>query len=73
MLDKDLSPKLLEVNINPAMFLDTPTLAEMLPKLVADTCNLACEIHKPYETSFSADFMPLLDQTELKYTVIYRD
>jgi D-alanine-D-alanine ligase-like ATP-grasp enzyme len=45
MLDGDLSPKLLEININPALFLDTKTLEEILPKLVTDTCNMALDIH----------------------------
>ena len=51
MLDSNLNPYLLEVNINPALFLDTPVLEEMLPKLISDTCRFAAEIHKPYEKS----------------------
>jgi D-alanine-D-alanine ligase-like ATP-grasp enzyme len=34
MLDKQLNPYLLEINMNPAMFLDTTTMEEMLPKLI---------------------------------------
>lgn len=47
MLDAQLNPYLLEVNMNPAMFLDTQTMEEMLPKLVQDCCTMAVEIHKP--------------------------
>lgn len=41
ILDSELNPYLLEVNINPAMFLDTPVLEQMLPKLINDTCIMA--------------------------------
>jgi D-alanine-D-alanine ligase-like ATP-grasp enzyme len=45
MLNAQLVPQFLEVNMNPAMFLDTKTMEELLPKLVTDCCNLAVEIH----------------------------
>ena len=49
MLYDNLNPKLLEININPAMFLDTKTLEEMLPTLVRHVCTLAVQIHKPFK------------------------
>jgi hypothetical protein len=50
MLDDNLNPKLLEININPALFLDTKTLEDMLPTLVRHACTLAVQIHKPFKT-----------------------
>jgi D-alanine-D-alanine ligase-like ATP-grasp enzyme len=55
MLDNKLNPYLLEVNMNPAMFLDTLTMEEMLPKLIKDVCTLAVEIHKPYARESSSE------------------
>lgn len=72
MLDHDLSPKLLEVNINPAMFLDTKTLEEMLPPLVKDACQLAVAIHEPFKTSSSTDkIQALMETTTLRYDTLY--
>ena len=34
MLNSALEPKLIEINVNPALFLDTKVQAEILPKLV---------------------------------------
>lgn len=47
MLDGDLCPKLLEININPAIFLDTKTLEQVLPPLVSDICDMAVDVHQP--------------------------
>ena len=49
MLDSELNPMLLEININPALFLDTKTLENMLPNLVKDACTIAVDIHEPYK------------------------
>ena len=45
MLDQQLQPHFLEVNMNPAMFLDTDTMKDLLPKLITDVCNLAVAVH----------------------------
>lgn len=34
MLDGDLRPILLEINVNPALFLDTTSQGQILPKLI---------------------------------------
>ena len=49
MLDHDLRPILLEINVNPALFLDTSHQAQILPKLVQDVVAMADEIHEPYK------------------------
>ena len=72
ILDHDLSPKLLEVNINPAMFLDTKTLENMLPTLVKDECQLAVGIHEPFKTSSSTEkIQALMETTSLPYDILY--
>ena len=74
MLDHDLSPKLLEVNINPAMFLDTKTLEDMLPSLVKDACQLAVGIHEPFQTSSSAEkISTLMTTTTLPYDILHSE
>jgi len=49
MVDEHFNPLLIEVNMNPAMFLDTKTMENILPKIVTDSCNLAVEIHKDHK------------------------
>ena len=49
MLDGDLSPILLEINVNPALFLDTTSQAQILPQLVQDIVSMADEIHEPHK------------------------
>jgi len=49
MLDSDLSPILLEINVNPALFLDTSSQGQILPKLVQDIIAMADEIHEPHK------------------------
>lgn len=74
MLDHDLSPKLLEVNINPAMFLDTKTLEDMLPSLVKDACQLAVAIHEPFKTLTTTEkISTLMETTTLPYDILYRE
>ena len=73
MLDNKLNPFLLEVNLNPAMFLDTLTMEDMLPKLIKDVCTLAVEIHKPYARESSSEVIRNLieKKCELVYEVLY--
>ena len=73
MLDKKLNPFLLEVNMNPAMFLDTLTMEDMLPKLIKDVCTLAVEIHKPHARESSSEVIRNLieKKCELVYEVLY--
>ena len=53
MLDGDLSPVLLEININPALFLDTTSQGEIIPKLITDMINMADTIHESHKKSSS--------------------
>lgn len=77
MLDDQLNPYMLEVNMNPAMFLDTNCMKELLPKIVHDCCNLAVEIHKPHTKQANTDLIEELVHSEqlckLKYQVLYKD
>ena len=47
MLDQDLSPILLEINVNPALHLDTSSQAKIIPKLIQDIVKMADAIHEP--------------------------
>jgi hypothetical protein len=54
MLDKACNPQLLEINVNPALFLDTEVQAAIIPSLIKDICNMALDIHDPYSSSTDA-------------------
>ena len=49
MLDADLSPILLEINVNPAYFLDTTSQGTIIPPFVQDVIAMADEMHEPYK------------------------
>lgn len=55
MLDSALNPQLLEINVNPALFLDTEVQAQIIPSLVKDICNMAFDIHEPYITQSTGE------------------
>lgn len=73
MVDDKFNPYLIETNMNPAMFLDTKTMEDMLPKIITDCCNLAVEIHKDYKKESSTQFIHDLvkNQCLLPYDVLY--
>ena len=75
MLDSQLEPKLLEINVNPALFLDTKVQEEILPKLVQDTVTIANEVHQPYTKETTTDKIEeaLAKNNQLDYTVIYKE
>lgn len=75
MLNEELAPFLLEVNMNPAMFLDTKTMEELLPKLVTDCCTLAVEIHQPgkLESDSAAINELLKTKCQLSYEVLHQE
>ena len=74
MLDNKLNPQLLEVNMNPAMFLDTKTMESLLPAIISDCCTLAVNIHKDYAKESSADLIfDLLQTCKLPYDVLFRE
>merc|ERR1719473_2340828 len=48
MIDEDFGLHLLEVNSNPAMFFDSsPTLEEMVPRLIGTTLDLVFDVQRP--------------------------
>merc|ERR1712032_194228 len=48
LLDEDLQLHILEMNSNPAMFFDSsPTLEELVPRLIADVLDLVLASHRP--------------------------
>ena len=88
MLDADCNPQLLEININPALFLDTEVQAQIIPSLVKDVCNMALDIHEPFKTESSGKKIrsvfdsyqgsapreePHKKYSSLDYTVLYSE
>lgn len=73
MVDEHFNPSLIEVNMNPAMFLDTKTMENLLPKIVTDSCNLAVEIHKDHTKQSQTQVIHDLvkSQCVLPYEVLY--
>ena len=73
MVDEHFNPSLIEVNMNPAMFLDTKTMENLLPKIVTDSCNLAVEIHKDHAKQSQTQVIHDLvkSQCVLPYEVLY--
>lgn len=74
MLDGDLMPKLLEININPALFLDTNTLEQILPPLVTDLCDMAVDVHQPGSLEASPEtIQTAFAKSKLSYEIIYQE
>lgn len=46
LLDSDLSPYLLEINVNPALFTDNNSLKQILPQKIESLLNLEVKVHK---------------------------
>lgn len=46
LLDENLNPSLIEININPALFTDTSTQKKVIPKVVDDMVDLTLRLHK---------------------------
>jgi len=56
ILDEDFGVHLLEVNSNPAMFFDSsPTLQELVPRLIGTTVDLTLEAQRPSQTTAVPD------------------
>ena len=47
LIDDQLNPYLIEVNINPALYTDTQVQKDLLPKLVDDIVKMSLHAH-PY-------------------------
>lgn len=76
MLDDDLVPKLLEINVNPALFLDTSSQGEILPKLVQDTVTMTAKIHEtPFNKSTTRDRINEIfaENNQLGYKILYEE
>lgn len=69
----DLRPILLEINVNPAYFLDTKSQDAIIPKFVKDVVTMADEIHKPLKKMSSKDEIEDIFENcqQLDYTVLY--
>ena len=54
MLDANLTPWLIEVNSNPALWTNTTTLRQVLPDLVRDSLHLVLEYHEKVAAATSS-------------------
>jgi glutathionylspermidine synthase len=45
MIDENLSLKLIEINVNPALFTDTTVQQQLLPELIDQTVAIALKLH----------------------------
>lgn len=68
MLDTNLKVHLLEVNSNPAMFFESsPTLQEMIPRLIGSTLDIVLEAQRPgapSPESFPKPFQVVVDEAK---------
>jgi len=61
MIDDEFNPHLIEINTNPALYLDTAPQKEVIPQVVHKTLDLVLKINqheeemKKFEASDSAD------------------
>lgn len=46
LIDENLNPSLIEININPALFTDTSTQKRIIPKLIRDTIDIEMRLHQ---------------------------
>ena len=67
LLDEDLNPYLIEININPALFTDTSTQKLIIPKLVSDTVKIALKLHTyGATTSDQQDYEEVVNDLKVK-------
>jgi len=55
MLDDNLRPYLLEINVNPALFTDTDLQKDLIPKLVDDISAVAVGVHEAGQTQTTVE------------------
>ena len=77
LIDDNLNPHLIEINVNPALYTDTEVQKHLLPKLVDDIVKMALETH-PYGQLEGHDQVKQLveaglGECQLKYDIIHYD
>jgi hypothetical protein len=76
LIDEDLNVTFIECNTNPALFTDTTTQKEILPKLVQDSIDVALTLHKAGKVEGATEVKEWVEskkveEMRLKYDVIY--
>lgn len=66
LLDEQLNPYLIEININPALFTDTVTQKKVIPKLIDDTVKITMRAHKHNHSELSKQEYDELVESILK-------
>ncbi len=75
LIDKNLNPYLIEINVNPALYTDTNVQKELLPKLVDDIIKMALNAHPYANLEGNQEVKEIvengLNKCQLKYDIIH--
>ena len=75
LIDDNLNPYLIEINVNPALYTDTQVQKDLLPKLVDDIVKMALNAH-PYGSIEAQEEVKQIVETglqecQLNYQIIH--
>ena len=70
LIDEDLNLKIIEINVNPALFTGTPVLKSILPKLIDDVIGMTLAMHEKSEMNEASQEKvdSVIKDTKEKYT-----
>jgi len=75
LIDDQLNPYLIEINVNPALYTDTEVQKDLLPKLVDDIVKMALNAHPYGNTEGEEQVKEIVEnglkETQLKYDIIF--
>ena len=72
IIDEDLNLKLIEINVNPAIFTDTTVQQQLLPELIDQTVAMVLKLHNGQTEKAAEDIIAQVNESP-KYELIYRD
>ena len=77
LIDDNLDPHLIEINVNPALYTDTNVQKDLLPKLVDDIIKMALNAHPYGNLEGHEQVKEILEnglkECQLKYDIIHYD
>ena len=78
LIDDNLNPSLIEINVNPALYTDTEVQKHLLPKLVDDIVKLSLAVHPFGHLDAYEEVKHLMEggglqECQLKYDIIHYD
>ena len=72
MIDEELNLKLIEINVNPALFTDTSVQQNLLPELIDQTVAIALKLHSDQTEKASPESIEEIQKFD-KYELLYLD